>query len=295
MDVVIICNGLGNQMSQYAFYLQKKKIDKSTRFIFDRRSLSTHNGYELENVFNIKYKEEFVDKLLFSLFRFLMIKRAQFISLPIIKFLGVLGIKLINENPNYDHDPSLFKPTWGINFYYGGWHSEKNFIDVKAEISDVFQFKINSDHKLTNVLNDIKAADSVSIHVRRGDFLNAENINTFGSVCSKEYFEAAIEKINLLVKNPYFFVFTNDVEWVRSNLIHENLKIIDFNKKNESWKDMFLMSNCKHNINSNSTFSWWGSWLNKNKSQIVIVPKYFINNVITKDFYPETWIKLSNY
>jgi hypothetical protein len=294
MDVVLIFNGLGNQMSQYAFYLQKKNIDKSTRFMFDKRSGGTHNGYELERVFNIGYKEGFYDSVLFLLFRILCVKKYPAFSKPVLKFLNLIGISLVEESENYDFDEKFLKPSKGIRFLYGGWHSEKYFYSNKNQVLETFKLNVDDQVNL-NYLEEIKRTESVSVHVRRGDYMKGIHFELYGSVCTKEYFEVAIDKINKLIDNPRFFVFSNDLQWVQENLKMNNCTFVECNKGIDSWKDIFLMSNCKHNINSNSTFSWWGAWFNLYGNKVVIVPKYFVNNLETKDFYPDSWKKITDY
>ncbi|OXB07591.1 alpha-1,2-fucosyltransferase [Flavobacterium pectinovorum] len=295
MDVVVIFNGLGNQMSQYAFYLQKKKIDKSTRFLFDKRSHSIHNGYELESVFNIKYYDTLVNSILFLLFKTLWVKKYPFFTKPILKFLNLIGISLVEEKENYDFDQMLLKPSRGIRFLYGGWHSEKYFSSNRVEVLDVFKLEVEDEDNL-EILYKIKNTNSISLHVRRGDYMKGINFEMYGSVCTKEYFDVAINKINnVLIEAPHFFIFSNDFKWVEENFKMDQYTLVACNKGNDSWKDIFLMSNCKHHINSNSTFSWWGAWLNQNSDKIVIAPKYFVNNLETKDFYPQSWLKISDY
>lgn len=290
MDVVLIFNGLGNQMSQYAFYLQKKKINKSTRFIFDKRSNVNHNGYELERVFNIKLEKTISNFILYLLFRILTIKKHTYFSRPLIKLLNYFDIRLIEESENYDFDDSLLKPSGGIRFLFGGWHSEKYFQSIKNEILDTFKLNVDDDLNIKHI-EQIKNTESVAIHVRRGDYMKGIHFEMYGSVCSKDYFEIAIKKINEMVESPHFFVFSNDLQWVKDNLILNKCTFIDCNTGKDSWKDMYLMSNCKYNINSNSTFSWWGAWLNHNPKKI-ITPFYFVNNLETKDFYPPSWIRI---
>ena len=289
-------------MSQYAFFLKKKIIARNTRILFDKNSKNVHNGFELTNVFNIEYKISYFNTILFSLFRILQIKKYKYISRPIIFMLNTIGISLVEENYNYNFNIDFLKPSnKKIKFYYGGWHSEKYFISIKKEILKEFIFNIKNENPYFNSFQKkILELNSVSIHVRKGDYLEGVNSSTFGSVCTKEYFLKAIGKINSLVSNPYFFVFTNDQKWVseniaNNNLIRNNLIIVNINSGVNSWKDMYLISKCKHHINSNSTFSWWGSWLNSFKDKIIITPKYFINNNLFEDIYPETWIKISDY
>lgn len=292
MDVIIIFNGLGNQMSQYAFYLQKNNINKSTYFI---PFCKDHNGLELDNVFGINTKEVLIQKTLYILFRILLTDKAKIVSCPVKRILNLLDCKIVRENFDYNFKEKLMKPSRGITFYYGGWHAENYFSQSKETILKNFEFTEPDDEENLSVLNKIKETNSVSIHVRRGDFLNADNINLFGDVCNKSYFEKAISLIESRVTNPYFFVFSNDLEWVKENLVIENVTYVACNLGKDSWKDMCLMSLCKHNIIANSTFSWWGAWLNRNSDKIVISPSRFLKNDTFTDVYPDSWTKVSEY
>ena len=296
MDVVIIFNGLGNQMSQYAFYLKKKKLSKSTRFLFSKKSQKIHNGYELDNVFGIKYYDTLINKILFLIFRMVSYKKFPFISKPIIRIFNFLGIEIINENDDYNFHPDYLQSSGGIKFYVGGWHSEKYFADINDIILNTFKFNFeNIGKENLEVYKQIRSSQSVSVHIRRGDFLDSENYKKYGAVCTLNYFLCAIDKIKSLVENPHFYFFTNDHEWVKSNFTDSNFTIININSFGDSWKDMFLISNCLHNINSNGSFSLWSSRLNKNKNKIVIVPKNFMVNKYFEGIYPESWIQLKDF
>ena len=298
MDVVFIFNGLGNQMSQYAFYLQKKRYNENTIFILDKKSRNEHNGFELTTVFGIEYNDTLKKQILYYLFRFLEMQRFKLAMHPVKRLLKYLGFELHKEVENYDFQQEYLDspPSGSVRFLQGGWHSEKYFINIRHELSEVFNFKEDDDKKLKAYLCEIKNSESVSIHLRRGDYISNEfNYNKYGSVCSLAYYTTAISEIKKLIPNPKFFVFSNDISWVKENSIFKGMTVVDGFSGKESWKDMFLISRCKHNINSNSSFSWWSAWLNKNKNKNVIVPYYFINQVETKDFYPEDWIKLVDY
>lgn len=293
MDIVVICNGLGNQMSQYAFYLQKKKINKATRFLLDKKSRNDHNGYELGHLFGIQYSEKLFDKFLYILFRILGIKKYPFWSKKIVRFFNFFGLKIIDENYNYDFDKKNLNPRRGLNFYYGGWHNEEYFSVIKNVIQQKFCFNPILDDANLLLINQIKEVNSVSIHVRRGDYLSAQNYNLFGDVCTKEYFERAIEFIKSNVFQPHFFIFSNDIDWVKFNIKTEKIIYIDCNKKDKAWMDMYLMSICKHNIIANSSFSWWGAWLNGNVDKFVVCPCKFLKNDESSNIYPASWIRIN--
>lgn len=140
-------------------------------------------------------------------------------------------------------------------------------------------------------------SNSISLHVRRGDYENNSSAKRLhGGICTLNYYKQAIELVASRIKNPVFFIFSNDLKWARENLELEKYKqvLVNLNKGNNSYKDMYLMSKCKHNIIANSSFSWWGAWLNANPKKIVICPKRWYNNkrLDSKDIVPESWIRI---
>ena len=296
MDIVILFNGLGNQMSQYAFYLQKKNISNTTRFLFERKSGVIHNGFELDAVFGIDYKHTLFNRFIYLIYRVAAYKKHTIIIWPIHLIFKLVGIKVIDENREYDFIQAHLNKKYGLRFYVGGWHAEKYFINVRDNVLNAFQFKMHNLGAMNlNMLEYITSVNSVSIHIRRGDYLDAQNYHVFGSVCTIGYYEKAIEHINNFLKNPIFFIFTNDILWARQNFIGIEYVFVDFNTGKWSWRDMFLISKCKHHINSNGSFSWWSAWLDQKHEKMVIVPERYIAYKDLKDIYPDNWIKINNY
>jgi hypothetical protein len=293
MNVVIIFNGLGNQMSQYAFYLQQKQLNSNTRILFDTASKERHNGFELSNIFNISYKHTVLNSLLLLIYKLHYVQKSWTIKL-IVELLKRFGVSVLVEPNDYKFEKSNFIDRKGISFYYGGWHSFKNFSGVIDQVKECFKLEVSDDKNLS-LLKQIRSVNSVSIHIRKGDYLDKENYFLYGAVCSKDYFVRAIKAIEEHVQNPCYFVFTNDEKWVRENITMIDYNLVNINSGATSWKDMFLMSNCEHNINSNSSFSWWAAFLNQNPNKIVITPKEFVYNLNTEDVYPNEWIKISDY
>lgn len=290
MDVVLLFNGLGNQMSQYAFYLSKKLKERDCIVIFDPYSKNNHNGLELENVFGLKIKHGTYEKIALCIYRICRYTRIRHL-------LELFGIKFIYESKNYDYDKEKLSLGNGlINFYWGGWHSELYYRDIKEKIRNSFTFPNIDDKLVSNIRDRILFCNSVSIHVRRGDYLQISKNNPYqlNGVCTMNYYVEAISYIRKKVKSPVFFVFSNDISWCRENFGDNDFEYIDFNKKENSWRDMYLMSLCKHHIIANSTFSWWGAWLSPYNDQIIIRPHKFLKNIITKDIYPTSWIDLNN-
>ena len=292
MEVVVIFNGLGNQMSQYAFYIAKKKRNKKCSFIFDPESKNRHNGSELENVFGITYEHTFHIKLITLIYN--LINKNKIFSI----LLYLIGIRIIREPYNYDFSERYLKKRKGLlNYYFGGWHSEQYFYDIRDEIINTFKFKDNSQDRLfIDLKSAICVSNSVSIHIRRGDYLikNKNSIYQYHGICTDSYYDKAIFKMQQLVDNPIFFIFSNDIDWCKTKFRDDNFVFVDCNTGTNSWRDIYLMSLCKYHINANSSFSWWGAWLCQYNNNITICPEKFLTNIPTKDFYPNRWIKISS-
>lgn len=293
MEIILLFNGLGNQMSQYAFFLAKKKVCPNSTCIF-YSSDANHNGYELERVFGIKLPGGFKEQVLIELF-YLLRKTTSFsrVMRGLLKILRI--IRIVSEDvKSYDFDEKMLKHGSAlINYYWGGWHSYKYIEFVENEIKDVFQFNqslISERNKKLAIL--MNKTNSISIHVRRGDYLKPGN-EVWGSVVGKDFYYQAIahiqSRIDLDAYEVYFF--SDDFEWVRNNFAFTNTVFVDWNTGENSWQDMYLMSNCKININPNSTFSWWASWLNV-VQEMIMVPDRFIIHHKSKDFYPEFWTQI---
>jgi hypothetical protein len=296
MDIVLIFNGLGNQMSQYALFLSKRKKNPHTRFLyFPSEFDDQHNGFELDKIFNIKPTKDILFYSVIAIYK-LYLKRDQkgFKGRVIRKLLKSLKVKIVYEDFNtFEFNPKNLLNSSGITFFYGGWHNEKYFQDIRNDLFSAYQFKIeNEDSNTTDLVAKIDNLNSVSIHIRRGDYMNKRIVNIFGGICDEQYYLSAINYIQTQIKNPYFFIFSDDKEWVKENFILPNSIIVNFNKEENSWKDMYLISRCKHNINANSTFSWWGAWLNRNPNKIIVVPDKFSQNARLQEVYPKSWIRI---
>ena len=131
--------------------------------------------------------------------------------------------------------------------------------------------------------------ESVSIHVRRGDYLNEPLLN---GICDEQYYVAAIEEIKAMVDNPVFFIFSNDILWCKTHFNQINAVFVENNTGKNSYRDMQLMSLCKHHIIANSSFSWWGAWLGKYKDSMICAPTKWMNAKVSSDVVCADWIKI---
>lgn len=294
MNTVLLFNGLGNQMSQYAFYLARKKNNPDIiSLYFPSKYDDQHNGFELNRIFNIKLRKNFKYYVSYCIYCIYSTRDTTgFLGKISRKISNYLNVNVIYEKSYAFDSKLLLEKISGISYFWGGWHNEKYFNEINGDISKVFSFKISNNDALTLKLQrEICSKISVSIHIRRGDYLNNSIVDIFGGICDLEYYKQAIDYLKAKVDNPYFYIFSDDKDWVKENFLIPNSEIIDFNSGEDSWKDMYLMSLCKHNINANSTFSWWAAWLNSYNNKIVIVPEKF-NLQDEANIYPKSWIKI---
>jgi hypothetical protein len=296
MKFITITGGLGNQMFIYAFCEElRARGYNSTLFIQHRYNLRKygHQGYELEKLFSIETNTKIFIKLLNSiLVLFSQVLRAFPIMLR-EKMYNLIGLHIKMVPENFIFYPEVFNFDFKNQLFRGTWQSEKYFSNVKEIIKIRFKFKEELISKKTKDLAVIICqANSVSIHIRRGDYLSDQYINGFAGICTLDYYKKAVDYINSNTKGAVFYVFTDDFEWVTENFVIPNATFIQHNTGNNSWQDMYLMSLCKHNIIANSSFSWWGAWLNSNPHKIVIAPKKWWRLFEKDDVVPNEWIRL---
>jgi Glycosyl transferase family 11 len=283
MIIVKISGGLGNQMFQYAlalkFYYQgiETKLDTLKYEYYQ-----VHNNFELNRVFcktlPIATKQEVANLGYLKdnrIIRWLIKTPFKKKSIYVENGLG-FHKEVLNKNKGY---------IWGY------WQNENYFIDIETRIREAFVFPELDTDPLKRVAEKINKTNSVSIHIRRGDYLEHP---LYKGICNIDYYEKSIKYISNSLENLEFFIFSNDMEWVKKNLNYPNVNFIDFNYGLDSYRDMQLMSMCKHNIIANSSFSWWGAWLNVNENKIVIGPRQWTNkkNDGSEEIIPNGWIRI---
>lgn len=190
-----------------------------------------------------------------------------------------------------DYDASLFKKR--NNYLEGYFQSEKNFINTKDRVLKEFTLKKESDVFMTEK-NKIDRMNGVSVHIRRGDYVSDQKTKSTHGVCSEEYYKQAIDLMRTKVKAPIFYFFSDDIEWVKKEFgENADFKYVS-NPKLEEYEELMLMASCAHNIIANSSFSWWGAYLNQNPNKIVIAPKKWVNKEPDPhpNIVPEGWVRL---
>ncbi len=284
IKIVQFIGGLGNQMFQYAFYkaLEKEGFDARADLSgFD--NYNRHNGFELSSVFNIHLK--IVSKRLLDIFD----KSNKSLALRFVR--RILGLRKTrhDESLQFQYDPGAFGNKH--NLLSGYWQNLQYLNKCEADIRNDFVFSAPDDKLNKEYLEKINSCNSVAVHVRRGDYLGDPLL---GGICSADYYLRAIEHFNKNLKACHFFIFSNDLEWCKKQLNMDAKTFVSGNNGENSFRDMQLMSACKHNIIANSSFSWWAAWLNSNPNKIVISPSKWVNdkNFNTQGLIPNEWIQI---
>ncbi|MFK5947535.1 MAG: alpha-1,2-fucosyltransferase [Methylococcales bacterium] len=292
MVISHILGGIGNQMFQYAAgrALSLTHGSELLSDLHDFSDYSLHNGYELNKVFNINIKcasEETVKALLKW--------RANSLIMKVLRrpqFSCLRGQSLIVE-PYFSYWPELLGVTSDC-YLYGYWQSELYFKLFESTLRNDFTFREPLDKKNSMLVTEIERNKSVSLHIRRGDYISDTKTNNIMNVCSLNYYYQAVKYISQRVNNPIFYIFSDDIEWVKKELsIDFPCVYVEHNQQSKSYRDMQLMSLCKHNVIANSSFSWWGAWLNANLDKQVVAPiSWFNEGVDDRDLIPREWVRL---
>lgn len=281
MIISNLTGGLGNQMFQYSLGRHLALKNKTLlKLHFTNALLCTAREYSL-NCFNIE-AEIATDEDIKN-FGFPTTKAGRVI-LRIKKELRLFkSSKIITERKTSFDSSILNLPN---NVYLEGfWQNEKYFKDIEGQIRKDFTFKTKPSRKNFKLIKEIKNSNSVSIHVRRKDYLKYKEFQ----ICDIDYYYKAIDIIKKKIKYSVFFIFSDDINWCKDNLLIKDKTF--YVRNNKPCEDIKLMSLCKHNIIANSSFSWWGAWLNINKNKIIIGPRKWTKRDNTNRL-PENWLNI---
>lgn len=292
MIISFLSGGLGNQLFQYAMGKSISERKKQDLF-FDIQSfgwdqLRTYElnkigiHYPIATIEDVNYIKNFPKPLLEK------IKSKFGKNIPYYKKSFIKEVDF-----QFDINFNFFKNK---NVYLEGyWQSENYFKDIRPYLLNEIRFE-NLTTKTYYYKNIIEShSESVSIHVRRGDYASNPDTTNFHGLMNKTYYLQAIQLITSKLENPYFFVFSDDKEFVKT--MFEGFDNIEFIEGlTYDYEDLHLMSLCKHQIIANSSFSWWGAWLNRNERKQIIAPKQWFHDEEmqskTTDLIPSSWIKI---
>ncbi len=200
----------------------------------------------------------------------------------------------IYREPHFNFDTDFFKAS--DNTYLGGyWQSEKYFHQIAPVIRKEFKVTQSLKGRNTELAEKIQNSNSVCMHIRRGDYVSVSRIRDIHGVCSPDYYIKTVERIKIRTASPHFFIFSDDISWVKSNIkMADPTTFVDHNSVETAYEDFRLMSLCKNHIIANSSFSWWSAWLSESSNKIVVVPSKWFNcsERNTQDLIPEEWLKI---
>lgn len=290
--IVRLTGGLGNQMFQYAAGRkcalqmgETLKLDLSYLRWVNRKKF-TARKYEL-GIFTLPVQiASDLEVLRFTIpaLRFRHLSRA----------LGHLYRRQVLEQSGLNDWGQLEK--CGSDCYLiGTWQSERFFAKRKQEILEDFRFPDSYSSTYSTLITEMESCNSVSVHFRRGDYISNPLTAKSHVELKSCYYAAALQIITAKIPDIRCYVFSDDIAWAERNFrVGSGTRYIHDLPRDLPHNDLFLMSKCKHNIIANSSYSWWGAWLNANSEKMVIAPKvwYRKNNLDTKDLIPYDWIRL---
>lgn len=289
MKIVRIIGGLGNQMFQWAFMRSlgavwpEEEVKADLRFF---KGYGLHNGFELRRVFGLDVP---------------VASRGELwkVTVPVGSYrlgrvreeAGLLRRSEVLEWKCRDVAKAMADSQKG--YFWGYWQDEKYFKAVAGKVRADFRFPAFTEEKNVELAHRLAKGMWCSVHVRRGDYLKHK---MYRGLCEADYYHRAIEQIRRRVgKGVRFVVFSNDMGWVRENLgkeLGDDTVMVEWNCGGDSYRDMQLMSMCRHNIIANSSFSWWGAWLNGYEDKVVIAPKVWLNGKGAFNPACDSWVKI---
>ena len=299
MKIVNLAGGLGNQMFQYAFalMLQERYPDECVMIdtqhyhsLFFKRfgSVNLHNGYEIDKIFPNATLQKAGFRDLIKVTYYIPNYIASRISRRLLPIRATEYVSPYSEN--YSFNEAVF--TSGDRYYEGYWQCAAYYHDIQPLLRHTFAPPAPNEYN-ASMIDRIKNSRSVGIHVRRGDYKYAPELN---GICNTAYYAKAIAKATEDGEKRTFFVFSNDMAWCKEHLQpmapEHDMVFVEGNKGKDSCWDMFLMTYCSQLIIANSSFSWWGAFLN-GSADAVYAPYPWIHRDCSIEIYPPEWIQIN--
>jgi len=316
MIIVKLKGGLGNQLFQYAFARRLALVNNNVQLKLDHLTGFEHDFYG--RVYSLRHFN--INENLLSRKEIDHVQKKGRICRKIIRALErrlrhynlfdflqphlCRGCLFVNQRSG-GFNKNIYEIKFKKDLYFDGyWGSEKYFKDIEDIIRKEFTAKYALEGANLKIANKISDTNSVSLHVRRlhgisnNGNIDIKGVNIHGAT-NLEYYHSAIEYLSEKYNNLHFFIFSDDSEWMQKNMkLSFPTTYVNINGIDKDYEDLRLMSLCKHNIIANSTFSWWGAWLNENPYKIVIAPKKWFNDpdanakIKFEDLYPKEWLML---
>lgn len=286
MIIIQVAGGLGNQLQQYALYRKFVRMGKEARL--DLSWFSPENEKK-ERFAHRELELAYFDRLIYEVCT--PEEKAKLIGSEGIS--GKLRRKLLPGTVRWFQESRMYHPELlelEDAYVTGYFACEKYYGDILYSLREKIQFPESGNPENRRLAEEMKERESVSVHIRRGDYLDPENAAMFGNICTEAYYRGAIGFIKELCREPHFYIFSDDADYARRSFRGGEYTVVDVNHGKDSFYDMQLMSLCRHNICANSTFSFWGARLNGNESKITVRPTIHKNSqVFVKEEMEELW------
>ena len=285
MVIIEVAGGLGNQLQQYALYRKFVRMGVEARLDvswFTKRS-------QEDGVTKRKLELACFDRLIYET----CTEEEKTALIGRDGLVGKLRRRLLPGSIRWFHESKIFHPEVleFKNMYLSGYFAcEKYYEDILYDLRERIQFPESGNPENYRLAQEMEGRPSVSVHVRRGDYLNQENSQMFGNICTDAYYDKALGVMKSKVPDAHFYLFSDDTVYVKEKYRGEEYTVVDINHGENSFYDMWLMSRCKHNICANSTFSFWGARLNYHECKIMIRPTIHKNSqVFVEEEMKELW------
>jgi len=284
MKIVNILGGLGNQMFQYAFAVVLRNRFPQEEILIDTHHFNYypwHNGYEIDSIFSNADLPIATPLQILKLSWYIPHYK---LSRVVRRVLPNRKTEYIQKTP-YEYDSEVYNNERNL-YYEGYWQHFKYFEGMESKLKKIFSFGTPNDKNHRCGL-ELSKNDSVGIHVRRGDYVGNKG---FGGICTEKYYLHAINSLSIK-DNTVVYVFSNDISWCKEHIepmLSNDIVYVDWNRGKNSYWDMYLMTKCRKLILANSSFSWWGAYLNDSVEQ-VIAPKKWRNMIDNVQIQMPQW------
>ena len=286
MIIIQAAGGLGNQLQQYALYRKFVRLGKEARLDITWFLSKEQRGKVLaERELELNY----FDRLIYETCT--TEEKADLIGKE--GFSGKLKRKLMPGSIHWFHESKMYHPEIFEfeDMYLSGYFAcEKYYADILYDLQEKIQFPPSENPLNQKMAEEMQDRNSVSVHIRRGDYLDPENKAMFGNICTDAYYRKAVEVMRSYMPDVHFYIFSDDIPYVKEKFKGKSFTVVDINHGRDSFYDMQLMSRCKHHICANSTFSFWGARLNPDENKVMIRPTIQKNGqVFVKREMEELW------
>lgn len=280
MIIIKVMGGLGNQMQQYALYEKFRALGKEAKLDI--------SWFEDESRQKNVLARRSLELRLFEGLRFDTASKEECAALLGSgglwgSFYGKLKRKLNPSADKHFYETDMYHPeifTFEDKYLEGHWACEKYYHDIMPLLQERIRFPQSADSRNVRTAERMEGENSVSVHIRRGDYLDPENAGMFGGICTDAYYEAAMRQVREQMPDAHFYLFSDDPGYLRERYQGAEYTVADWNRGADSFYDCELMSHCRANICANSTFSFWGARLNGREDKITIRPAKHKNSQV---------------